>query len=90
MESGRGVQDSLKDGLGTGKKRAWYAAVCAANALAQAGRLRDLNRLICEVPCRRDLLFQWGVCQLLGEIASDAIWDTAVGLLEELYRDDPL
>ncbi|KAF9540559.1 hypothetical protein EC957_003997 [Mortierella hygrophila] len=95
MESGRGVLDSLKDGLGTGKKRTWYAAVCAANALAQAGQLRDLNQLICEAPCRGDPLFQWGTCQLLGEIASDVIWDTsvrlqAIDLLGELYRNDPL
>lgn len=95
IESGRGFLDSLKDGLGTGKKRAWYAAVCAANALAHAGQLRDLNRLICKAPCRSDPLFQWGICQLLGEIASDAIWDTsvrqqAVDLLGELYRNDPL
>ncbi|KAG0070058.1 hypothetical protein BGZ90_012773, partial [Linnemannia elongata] len=46
-------------------------------------------------PCRRDPLFQWGICQLLGEIATDDIWDTsirlqAVALLEELYRNDPL
>ncbi|KAF9140160.1 hypothetical protein BGX30_006967, partial [Mortierella sp. GBA39] len=95
IESGRGVLDSLKDGLGTGKKRTWYAAVCAANALAQAGQLRDLNQLICEAPCRGDPLFQWGTCQLLGEIASDATWDTsvrlqAVDLLGELYKNDPL
>ncbi|KAG9063893.1 hypothetical protein KI688_004007 [Linnemannia hyalina] len=95
IESGRGVLDSLKDGLGTGKKRTWYAAVCAANALAQAGQLKDLNQLICEAPCRGDPLFQWGTCQLLGEIASDVIWDTsvrlqAIDLLGELYRNDPL
>ncbi|KAF9114108.1 hypothetical protein BGW39_003507, partial [Mortierella sp. 14UC] len=93
MESGRGVFDSLKEGLGSGKKRPWYAAIRAAYALVQNGQLKDLNRLIHEVHCRRDPLFQWGICQLLGEIASDAIWDTivrqqAVDLLGELYRHD--
>ncbi|KAG0074749.1 hypothetical protein BGZ90_010485, partial [Linnemannia elongata] len=95
MESGRGVFDSLKQGYGSGKKRPWYAAVRAAYALAQAGQLQDLNRLICEAPCRRDPLFQWGICQLLGEIASDDIWDApvrqqAVELLGDLFQNDPL
>ncbi|KAG9070430.1 hypothetical protein KI688_007966 [Linnemannia hyalina] len=94
-ESGRGVFDSLKEGYGSGKKRPWYAAVRAAHALAHSGQLQDLNRLICEAPCRRDPLFQWGICQLLGEIASDDIWDSpvrrqAVELLGDLFQNDPL
>ncbi|KAG0305795.1 hypothetical protein BGZ97_000977, partial [Linnemannia gamsii] len=94
MESGRGVFDSLKGGYGKGKKRPWYPAVRAAYALAQAGQLKDLNRLICEAPCRRDPLFQWGVCQLLGEMASDDTWNVtvrqqAVDFLGFLYKDDP-
>ncbi|KAF9127409.1 hypothetical protein BGW39_005893, partial [Mortierella sp. 14UC] len=93
MESGQGVFESLKDMYGSGKKRPWYFAVRAANALAQAGQLRDLNILIIEAPCRRDPLFQWGICQLLGEVASNAIWDApirqqAIDLLGDLYRDD--
>ncbi|KAG9061300.1 hypothetical protein KI688_007638 [Linnemannia hyalina] len=95
MESGRGVFDSLKEGYGSGKKRPWYAAVRAAHALAHSGQLHDLNRLICMAPCRRDPLFQWGICQLLGEIASDDIWDSpvrqqAVELLGDLFQNDPL
>ncbi|KAG9061246.1 hypothetical protein KI688_007584 [Linnemannia hyalina] len=94
-ESGRGVFESLKEGYGSGKKRPWYAAVRAAHALAQAGQLQDLNRLICVVPCRCDPLFQWGVCQILDEIASDDIWDPpvrqqAVELLGDLFQNDPL
>ncbi|KAG9070327.1 hypothetical protein KI688_009664 [Linnemannia hyalina] len=95
MESGRGVLESMKEGLGSGQRRPWYTAVRAAYALAQAGQLKDLNVLIYEAPCRRDPLFQWGICQLLGEIASDTIWDTnvrlqAIDLLGELYMNDPL
>ncbi|KAF9274747.1 hypothetical protein BGZ88_002814, partial [Linnemannia elongata] len=95
MESGRGVLENMKEGLGSGQKRLWYTAIRAAYALAQAGRLKDLNTLIYEAPCRHDPLFQWGICQLLGEIASDNIWDTsvrlqAVELFGELYRNDPL
>ena len=94
MESGRGALESMKEGLGSGQKRLWYTAVRAAYTLVQTGQLKDLNVLIYEAPCRGDPLFQWGVCQLLGEIASDAIWDTnirlhAVNLLGELYRNDP-
>ncbi|KAG9070354.1 hypothetical protein KI688_009691 [Linnemannia hyalina] len=95
MESGRGVLESMKEGFGSGQKRPWYTAVRAAYAFAQAGQLKDLNVLIYEAPCRRDPLFQWGICQLLGEIASENIWDTsvrlqAVALLRELYMNDPL
>ncbi|KAF9136314.1 hypothetical protein BGW39_000030 [Mortierella sp. 14UC] len=94
LESGRSVFDSLKEGYGSGKKRPWYSAIRAAYAFVQAGQLKDLNRIIVEAPCRRDPLFQWGVCHLLGEIASDAIWDVAVrlrsvDLLGDLYRNDP-
>ncbi|KAG9070336.1 hypothetical protein KI688_009673 [Linnemannia hyalina] len=95
MESGRGVLESMKEGLRSGQKRPWYTAVRAAYAFAQAGQLKDLKVLIYEAPCRRDPLFQWGICQLLGEIASDTIWDTsvrlhAIDLLGELYMNDPL
>ncbi|KAK3815578.1 MAG: WD40-repeat-containing domain protein [Linnemannia elongata] len=94
MESGQGVLESMKEGLGSGQKRPWYTAVRAAYALVQTGQLKDLNVLVYEAPCRRDPLFQWGICQLLGEIASDTIWDTnvrlrAVELLGELYSNDP-
>ncbi|KAG9063935.1 hypothetical protein KI688_004049 [Linnemannia hyalina] len=93
MESGRKVFESLRQGFDSEQKKPWYAAILAANALARAGQLKDLNQLICEAPCRQDPLFQWGICQLLGEIASDAIWETparlqAVELLEELNRND--
>ncbi|KAG0058790.1 hypothetical protein BGZ90_004772, partial [Linnemannia elongata] len=95
MESGRGVLESMKEGLKSGQKHPWYAAIRVAYCFAQGGQLRDLNTLIYEAPCRRDPLFQWGICQLLGEIVSDSIWDTgvrlqAIDLLGELYRNDPL
>ncbi|KAG0070530.1 hypothetical protein BGZ90_012612, partial [Linnemannia elongata] len=94
MESGQGVMESLKERYGAGQKRPWYAAIRAAYALAEAGQLKDLNRLICEAPCRRDPLFQWGICQLLGEIAVDSVWSPtlrqqATELLGRLYKNDP-
>ncbi|KAG9063964.1 hypothetical protein KI688_004078 [Linnemannia hyalina] len=93
MESGRGVLDGLKEGLSEGKKRPWYAAIRVAQALLQTGQLKDLNQLIYEAPCRGDPLFQWGICQILGEIASDVMWDSnvhqqAVDLLGDLYKND--
>ncbi|KAF9967058.1 hypothetical protein BGZ70_000293 [Mortierella alpina] len=42
MESGQGVFESLKEGLGTGQKRLWYPAIKAAHAFAHAGQLKDL------------------------------------------------
>ncbi|KAG0371443.1 hypothetical protein BGX24_001665 [Mortierella sp. AD032] len=95
MESGRSVLESMKEGLGSGQKRPWYTAVRAAYAFVQAGQLKDFNTLICEAPCRRDPLFQWGISQLLGEIATDNIWGInvrvqAVDFLGELYKNDSL
>ncbi|KAG9066999.1 hypothetical protein KI688_012911 [Linnemannia hyalina] len=92
-ESGRGVLESLKEGLGSGQKRLWYPAIRAAYAFFQAGQLKDLKQLIYEAPCRQDALFQWGICQLLGEIAVDTVWavtarQQAVDLLGYLYKED--
>ncbi|KAF9899234.1 hypothetical protein EC991_009275, partial [Linnemannia zychae] len=94
MESGQGVLDSLKEGLGSGQKRPWYPAIKAAYVFVQAGQLKDLKQLILEAPCRRSPLFQWGICQLLGEIAIDPLWsDTTrqqtVSFLGHLYQEDP-
>ncbi|KAG0208824.1 hypothetical protein BGX33_006021, partial [Mortierella sp. NVP41] len=93
LSSGRGVFDSLKEGLGSGQKRLWYPAVRAASFFVRAGQLSDLNRLIYEASCRRDPLFQWGICQLLGEIATDPVWEDktrqqAIELLGDLYQND--
>ncbi|KAF9276145.1 hypothetical protein BGZ88_001904, partial [Linnemannia elongata] len=93
MKSGRGVLDSLKGGYGSGQKQPWYTAVKAAYAFAQAGQLKDLKHLIVGAPCRRDPLFQWGICQLLGEMAVDPAWavtarQQSVSLVGLLYQHD--
>ncbi|KAF9310411.1 hypothetical protein BGZ91_007101, partial [Linnemannia elongata] len=93
FESGRGVVDSVREGLGSGHKRLWYLAFRGATVLVREGRLAELNKLIIEAPCRRNPLFQMGICQLLGEIADDETWDVvtrkqAVDFIEVLYRDD--
>ncbi|OAQ24954.1 WD40 repeat-like protein [Linnemannia elongata AG-77] len=93
IESGQGVFDSLKEGLGAGHRRQWYLAVRQADAFMRGGRVVELNRLIGEAPCRRDPFFQWGICQLLGELAADSAWDVetrkhAVDFLLALHNDD--
>ncbi|KAH7038667.1 WD40-repeat-containing domain protein [Linnemannia elongata] len=92
-KAGRGLLDSLKEGFGSGKREAWYPAIKAAYAFAGAGQLEDLRLLILKAPCRHNPLFQWGICQLLGEIALDTIWSAttrqqSVSLLEHLYRNE--
>lgn len=93
IESGQGVFESLKNSLGSGNRRQWYLAIRQADAFMRAGRLAELNRLIGEAPCRRDPFFQWGICQVLGEIAADSDWEVeirkqAADFLLALLKDD--
>ncbi|CAO3565225.1 unnamed protein product [Mortierella alpina] len=93
IDSGRGLFDSLRTGLVSGHKHPWYPAVLTATALCRAGQLKDFSTLVREVPCRRDPRFQWGVSQLLGEIAMDQEWvlglrGQAVAFLGDLYLRD--
>ncbi|KAF9536788.1 hypothetical protein EC957_009724 [Mortierella hygrophila] len=93
LTNGQSVLEILGGGTGYGHQKLWYSAVCAARMFARQGQLAELNQLICQAPCRRDPLFQWGICQLLGEIAADSIWTTttrqqSIDLLEELYKND--
>lgn len=69
--SGHSVLSALKQGLNAGQKRPWYVAIRAAQTLAKSYKFGDLRKLIKTVSCHQDPLFQWGICQLLGEIA---IW----------------
>lgn len=92
-ESGQGFLASLKEGLGFESKRAWYPALRGADSLVRDGRLAEFKKLVCEAPCRRDPAFQWGVCQRLGDLASDPkrdadIRQSAVAFLGEIYRSD--
>ncbi|KAG0048752.1 hypothetical protein BGZ83_006332 [Gryganskiella cystojenkinii] len=77
IKGGRGLLNMMKKALVTENKAPWYQSVLQAEKLVQQGRLAELNKLICEGPCRRAPLFQWGICQLLGEIAVDHSWDSA-------------
>ncbi|KAG0005411.1 hypothetical protein BGZ65_011211 [Modicella reniformis] len=92
-KSGQDFMDCLKEGLSFERKRAWYSALRGTDALIREGQLAKFRKLVCEAPCRRDPPFQWGVCQRLGEIAVNPMWDTetrqsAIEFLGEIYRND--
>ncbi|KAG0278823.1 hypothetical protein BGZ95_003062 [Linnemannia exigua] len=93
IESGQGIFESLGEALGSGHKRPWYTAVRRAQAFVREGRLADFCRLVIEAPCRKNPFFQWGICQLLGEIATDPNWEVetrkqAVDFLSALLKDE--
>jgi hypothetical protein len=89
--AGEGIMDSLLKGFRNGEKRAWYPALQGARVFIREGRIADFKHLVYEAPCRHEIEFQWGVCQLLGEMAMDPIWGTeirqqAIYVLEDLYN----
>ncbi|KAF9343323.1 hypothetical protein BGX34_006934, partial [Mortierella sp. NVP85] len=91
-EGGKDFVEGMKEGLGVKRKLTWYPALRGAESLLRSGQLVDFRKLVCEAPCRRDPVFQWGVCQLLGEAAADSEWDantrqSAVMFLGEIYSD---
>jgi len=71
-ESGQGFLECLQEGLSFNRKCAWYTALQGADALIRGGSFVEFKKLVCEAPCRRDVAFQWGVCQRLGEIAANS------------------
>ncbi|KAK3809371.1 MAG: WD40-repeat-containing domain protein [Benniella sp.] len=92
-QSGQDLLESLKEGLSFECKREWYSALRGADVLIRDGDLASFKELVCEVPCRMDQVFQWGVCQRLGEIAFNPMWDvdtrrSAIEFLGEIYRND--
>jgi len=93
VESGHEFMDCLKGGFSFERKRDWYSALRGADALIRDGELATFKKLVCEVHCRLDPAFQWGVCQRLGEIAANPIWDadvqrSAITFLREIYQND--
>ncbi|KAG0346786.1 hypothetical protein BGZ54_005107, partial [Gamsiella multidivaricata] len=92
-ESGQGLLESLKVGLISNQKRAWYTALRGTDTLLRDGQLAKFKTLVCEAPCRRDLAFQLGVCQRLGDLVANTLWDVesrqgAAAFLGEMYRND--
>ncbi|KAG0243200.1 hypothetical protein BGX31_011090 [Mortierella sp. GBA43] len=93
VNSGQTLRKSLEGGLSFQYKRDWYAALRGADVLIRDGELSKFKKLVCDAPCRLDPGFQWGVCQRLGEIAGNPLWDEATCLrsiefLGEIYKND--
>jgi len=92
-ESGQKFFECLNEGLSFKRKCAWYAALRGADVLIRDGQLAKFRKLVCEAPCRRDPPFQWGVCQRLGDLAANPVWDaetrrSAIAFLGEIYQND--
>jgi len=95
VEGGQNFKDLLEEGFSFTRKREWYSALRGADMLIRNGELATFRKLVCEAPCRLDPAFQWGVCQRLGEIAANPMWDTvtrrhAIAFLGEIYKNDEM
>jgi hypothetical protein len=82
----------MKEGLEVKRKLTWYPALRGAESLLRSGQHANYKKLVCEAPCRLDPAFQWGLCQMLGEVAADSMWDAktrrgAVMFLGEIYSN---
>ncbi|KAF9344148.1 hypothetical protein BGX34_005951, partial [Mortierella sp. NVP85] len=91
-EGGNGFMEGIREGLSFKRKCAWYSALRGADVMIQDGEFAKFKQLVCEAPCRLDPTFQWGVCQRLGEIAGNSMWDVrtrrnAAAFLGEMYRN---
>ncbi|KAK3807646.1 MAG: WD40-repeat-containing domain protein [Benniella sp.] len=90
---GQGFLDGVREGLSFKRKCAWYAALRGADELIRDGEFASFKKLVCEAPCRQEVAFLWGVCQRLGEVASNSMWDvrtrrSAATFLVEIYQND--
>jgi hypothetical protein len=82
----------MKQEFSVKRKLTWYPALRGAESLLRSGQLANFKRVVCESPCQLDPVFQWGVCQLLGDVAADSTWDAktrqgAIMFLGEMYTN---
>ncbi|KAF8943603.1 hypothetical protein BGZ47_005248, partial [Haplosporangium gracile] len=56
-------------------KQIWYPTLRNAEEYIQTGDLVGFKELVANAPCRHQLMFQLGICQLLGRFAVDTQWD---------------
>ncbi|KAG0055689.1 hypothetical protein BGZ83_007696 [Gryganskiella cystojenkinii] len=77
IEGGRGLFGHLKKALGVAPHAPWYKAIRQAEILTREGRFADLNTFVIKSKSCPHPMFQWGLCQLLGEIAVDQLWEEA-------------
>ncbi|KAF9916262.1 hypothetical protein BX616_004206 [Lobosporangium transversale] len=90
---GETFKQCVEEGLSFSRMCAWYPALRGADMLLQRGAVIKFKALVCEVPCRRDPAFQWGLCQRLGQIAANTQWamktrQNAIAFLGEMYKND--
>ncbi|KAF8926713.1 hypothetical protein BGZ47_002573, partial [Haplosporangium gracile] len=74
----KGSYEAMQSLLHTFRKGSdyeWYLTLLAAKTFVRDGRLAEFNQTVCEARCRDEKSFQLGVCQILGEIAMDPLWD---------------
>ncbi|KAF9994302.1 hypothetical protein BGZ80_007862, partial [Entomortierella chlamydospora] len=95
IENGQGLLQSLQESFSFTRKSAWYPALRGLDALLQEGKVAEFEKLTREAPCRQDPAFQWGVCQRLGELAANTLWDVdirqcAISFLGEMYSNDTI
>ncbi|KAF9906563.1 hypothetical protein EC991_000505 [Linnemannia zychae] len=91
VKTGEKFEFSAKEGLKF--KRIWYPTLRNAEEYVQTGDLIRFQELVTTAACRHQLMFQTGICQLLGRFAGDTQWDlearqSTVAFLEALCRDD--
>ncbi|KAF8934370.1 hypothetical protein BGZ58_005769, partial [Dissophora ornata] len=89
----KGVAELTKSGQGLHKALKAAFSLSHKNTLLQNGELTKFKTLVYGAPCRRELAFQWGVCQRLGNLAADPLWgmdsrQSAVAFLGEIHRND--
>ncbi|KAF9118418.1 hypothetical protein BGW39_001208 [Mortierella sp. 14UC] len=56
-------------------KRIWYPTLRNAEEYIQTGDLVGFKELVTNAPCRHQLKFQLGICQLLGRFGVNTQWD---------------
>jgi len=74
-EDGKELCGCLRAMVGSERIHPWYMSLRGAEDLVRNGRRADLREWAWEAPSHGSYLFQWGICQLLGEIAVDPSWD---------------
>ncbi|KAF9899499.1 hypothetical protein EC991_008790, partial [Linnemannia zychae] len=75
QQDSSGSASSLLRGIREGTKHEWYLTLLFARTCVRNGHLAKFNQTVCGARCGDNQAFQLGVCQILGEIAMDPLWD---------------
>ncbi|KAG0221351.1 hypothetical protein BGX31_009978, partial [Mortierella sp. GBA43] len=82
----------LKEGRSFEYMEPWYPTLRTVDALLRGGQFTEFKKLALETPCRRHPAFQWGMCQLLEDLAANVEWDSktrlnAIAFLTDMYKN---